>query len=80
MATAEEEPQDIIQFYNMIFIPKMKEHLIAAAYAAAYPAAYAAASSALEDCVEESREFIEAMVAAETLKQHGLRALDPEQV
>ena len=76
MATAEEEPQDIIQFYNMIFIPKMKEHLIAAAYAAAY----AAASSALEDCVEESREFIEAMVAAETLKQHRLRALDPEQV
>ena len=27
MATAEEEPQDIIQFYNMIFIPKMEEHL-----------------------------------------------------
>jgi len=27
MATVEEEPQDIIQFYNMIFIPKMEEHL-----------------------------------------------------
>jgi hypothetical protein len=38
MATAEEEPQDIIRFYNLIFIPKMKEHLIAVCAAGSAPA------------------------------------------
>lgn len=28
MKTADEDPQDIIQFYNLIFIPTMKEHLL----------------------------------------------------
>jgi hypothetical protein len=28
MRSAEEPPQDIIQFYNVVFIPTMKDHLL----------------------------------------------------
>jgi hypothetical protein len=53
--------------------------------AASYAAAYAAADPSLkfeDDCggIYSDPEFTEALVAVETIKQHGLRALDPELV
>jgi len=46
-------------------------------------AAYAAADPSLKfeyDCIYSDPEYTEALVAVATIKQHGLRALDPEQV
>jgi hypothetical protein len=53
--------------------------------AASYAAAYAAADPSLmfeDDCggIYSDPEYTEALVAVATIKQHGLRALDPEQV
>jgi hypothetical protein len=52
--------------------------------AASYAAAYAAADPSLmfeDDCggIYSDPEYTEALVAVATIKQHGLRALDPEQ-
>ncbi len=46
MRTADEKPQDIIQFYNLVFIPAMKDHLLRVCGVVGNGAAPAAAAPA----------------------------------
>uniref|UniRef100_A0A7S3BBY4 Retinoblastoma-associated protein A-box domain-containing protein n=1 Tax=Haptolina ericina TaxID=156174 RepID=A0A7S3BBY4_9EUKA len=79
MATAEEEPQDIIKFYNVIYIPAMKDHLLrvctANAEGASTPVLHSAGSphrvSSQADVYVSQRRAAEPSMTPRTMKLYA---------